>query len=151
MKHLLAVFCLFVSFMGMAAPAPKPPSFPASILEAQFPVFKGDAKVLADLRRHRQQLEYFREQSLEGYNRALKKHLVELKRFDKDIETSRAAGRVTADEYDTLHQHVVSELEKSAPSGDYIEIYVSYLEKYKKERDWVLPEISTLEKERVKF
>lgn len=151
MKTLLVALWLLTCITASAAPNLKLPSFPASILEAQFPVFKGDSKSLADLRHYRQQLEFFREQSLEGYNRALKKHLLELKRFDSELEKARAAGRITSEEYDALHQSVVSELEKSAPSGDYMELYGTYLAKYKKERDWVVPEISALERERVKF
>jgi hypothetical protein len=151
MKFLLIILCLFVYIEAMAATSLKPPSFPASILEEQFPVFKSDSKSLADLRHHRQQLEFFREQSLEGYNRALKTHLNELKRFDINLEKTHIARRISTKEYESLHQSLVSELEKSAPTGEYMQLYNSYLVKYKKERDWVLPEIDTLEKERVKF
>lgn len=151
MKALLVALWLLATSPTSPTPNLEPPSFPASILEAQFPEFKGDTKSLADLRRYRQQLEFFREQSLEGYNRALKKHLVNLKRFDGELERAHALGRVTTDEYDSLHQRIVTELEKSAQSGDYMEIYRTYLAKYKSERNWLLPEISAIERERVKF
>lgn len=151
MRTFIAALTLTASFSASGQIKLQPPSFPASILEAQFPAFKGDSKPLSDLRRHRQQLEFFREQSLEGYNRALKKHLAEVRRFDGEVEKARASGRMTAEEYETLHRAIEIEFEKSGPSGDYLDIYSTYLEKYKNERDWVLPEISALERERVKF
>ena len=151
MKALFVVLWLLTASPILASSNLEPPSFPASILATQFPEFKGDMKSLGDLRRYRQQLEFFREQLLEGYNRALKKHLVNLKRFDSELERAHASGHVTTDEYDSLHQRIVSELEKSARSGDYMEFYRTYLAKYKSERDWLLPVISAIERERIKF
>lgn len=151
MKRILLSLCFATSLAVASEGTLKLPSFSSSIIEAQFPVFKGDNKSLADLRRHRQQLEYFREQSLEGYNRALRKHVSDLSRFDKKLEIDRAAGRITSEQYEALHQAILSEIEKSGPSGEYIEVYLAHLAKYKKERDWLLPEIAALERERVKF
>src|SRR5690554_5879603 len=106
MKALLVALWLLATSPAATAASLEPPSFAASILEAQFPEFSGDTESITDLRRYRQQLEFFRAQSLEGYNRALKKHLLNLKRFDDDLEKAHASGRVTTDEYDVLHQRI---------------------------------------------
>lgn len=151
MKSFIVAIWLLTATTPALAQNLKPPSFPASILEAQFPIFKGNADSLADLRRYRQELEFFRAQSLEGYNRALQKHLFQVKRFDAELEKSHATGQITTEEYNSLHQAIADELEKSAPSGEYMDLYRNYLAKYKSQRDWVLPEITTVEKSRLKF
>lgn len=151
MKTIAAAILLFCELHTALGQTFLVPSFPAKILEAQFPLFKGDSSSVPDLRHYRQQLEYFRDQSLEGYNRALKKYLLTLKTFDKELEKQRQLGSLKPEEYAKRHQFVLDELEKSGPTGEYMEIYTDFLAKYKKERDWVIPEITSLDRAKVKF
>ncbi|MBI1761836.1 MAG: hypothetical protein HYR56_10410 [Acidobacteria bacterium] len=125
-------------------------SLSSKILESQYPAVpaaKSDPSYLSDLRRFRQQLEHFREQPLEAkYNHALMRYLLTLRKYDKELEKQRSIGTIKQDEYVESHGFVVDELEKSEQKGEYMDIYNDYLDKYKKECNWVVTEIARQER-----
>ena len=151
MKSIIIASLIFLVASVATAAEDKPPSFPATILDSQFPNFKGDTNSLCDLRRYRQQLEHFRQKSLEGYNRALQKFLLNLKKHDERLELNYANSLIGNEIYEKNHEYIVNEISKASGTGEYMQIYYDYAGKLKTEHDWLMPEITAREKDKIKF
>jgi hypothetical protein len=127
------------------------PSFGERILEAQFPKFDKSQVTLTSLRKYRIELEYFRDQILEGYNRAVKDYVAELGEFDTKLELARKKGEISTSEYERQHARVAEEYKNAGADGDLLKPYFTYLNKYKSEARFVINEIKNKEKELIKF
>ncbi len=125
------------------------PSFAATILESQFPEPKSTD--LSDLRRHRQDLEFFRESVLEGYNRGLKDYALKLDTASKQLEQNRRMGRIAKDAYGKSHVRIQEELTKLRPDGDYLMVYKLFLARYQRRANWVIQEITRKERQQLRF
>ncbi|TAK99020.1 MAG: hypothetical protein EPO07_11210 [Verrucomicrobia bacterium] len=125
------------------------PSFPAIILDNQFPEVKG--KELADVGKYLQTLEYFREFVLENYNKGVIKYVAKLKSADAELEARRRTGRVSNQEYDTYHSRLKEEFENSGLKGDYMQVYERNLARYRSEAKWAQNEKKRLERERLRL
>ncbi len=146
----LLIVLLIISSAGAAVDA-QLPSFGETILKEQFPEYKESEDVERGLRRYLAQLEYFRQEILEGYNRSILDFRQQLVDADSALELDRKKGRVDDSAYTGRHDYIAVELKRSQGSGDYMAAYYSYLKKYKVEIKWVNAEIAVEEKKKFKF
>lgn len=153
MKHSMSTVLLLilVATPGFAQGTLEFPSLGAKILEKQFPKFDKTNVTLTSLRRYRTELEYFRDEVLEGYNTAVREYVAELGQFDTQLERARKNGEVSEVDYKRMHQHLVDEYEKAGPKGELLKPYFTYLKKYQSEATFVIHEINNKEKELMKF
>jgi len=153
MKKLIFGLVVFLFSQLVAANAPNGlPSFGEAILKEQFPEYQeSKTNVERGLRRYRVQLETFREEVLEGFNRAVLEYRRKLVESDQKLELDRKKGRITKEQYAVRHQYIKSELGKSKGSGEYMKAYFLYLGKYKAESKWVVQELAVEEKKKFKF
>ena len=83
MRHSIAAFFLVLTASASFAQGGLEfPSLRARILEQQFPKFDKTNVTLTSLRKYRTELEYFRDEVLEGYNKAVKEYVAELGEYD---------------------------------------------------------------------
>ena len=127
------------------------PSFSETIRTEQFPEYKELADVSRGLRRYRSQLESFREEVLEGYNRAVLGYGKRLINIDKKLELDRKKGRITPEIYKERHTYLRQEFFQSRGSGAYLKPYFSYLKKYKAEMRWSKRELAVEKKNKFRF
>jgi hypothetical protein len=147
-KQLIVL--LAISSAGTAIDA-QLPSFGETILKEQFPEYKESADVERGLRRYLAQLEYFRQEILEGYNRSILDFRKQLIDADSRLEIDRKKGRVDDSAYTGRHDYIAGELKRSQRNGDHMAAYYSYVQKYKAEIKWVNAEIAVEEKKKFKF
>jgi hypothetical protein len=70
--------------------------------------------------------------SLEDYNGSLGDYIADLKRSDAKLESLRVKGRVSAADYDDLHDQIATELRfSSLTDGKYLKVYKTYMARYK--------------------
>jgi len=148
---LFGLIVLLVNFGTFAAETTSMPSFGASILKEQFPVYRQQPNVVSGLRTYRAELEYFRQNSLEGYNRAIQQYREQLIEADKNLEIARGTGKIATEEYTKDHGYLVSEFEKSSEKGEYLAAYYQYFKRYAEESKWVEAEIVREERGKFKF
>ncbi|GEM_PF-2935454 len=150
--RLLIILTIAIFSVNAFAQTPHDlPSFGESISKEQFPEYRESENVERGLRRYRVQLEYFREEVLEGYNRAVLEYRKKLVEYDKKFEIDRKKGKIKEEEYNTKHLYLTNELRKSRGSGEYMNAYFTYLKKYKAEAKWIKSEIEREEKKRFVF
>jgi len=135
----------------MAQDELKFPSLGERILETQFPKFDKNNVTLTSLRKYREELEYFRDEILEGYNRAIKEYVAALGEFDRKLELARRTGKISKEQYERMHARVADEYKNASGDGDLLRSYFTYLSKYKSEARFVINEIKNREKELIKF
>lgn len=152
MRQVAAALTLLLLIFSVNAYAETPlPSFGSAILNEQFPEYKELSDVERGLRKYRTQLEYFRQEILEGYNRAVLLHRQELVNADSQLELDHKRGRITSIAYAERHDYLLKEFAKSQGNGEYMTAYFTYLEKYKTEVKWVNAEIAVEEKKKFRF
>lgn len=153
MKLLTAVLMvlLFVCNFSSANTETTLPSFGETILKEQFPEYKESADVERGLRRYRVQLESFRDEVLEGYNRSVSEYRQQLIDSDGKLELDQKRGRITSEIYTERHDYLRKELTKSQGNGEHMVAYFNYLEKYQAEVKWVNAEIEVEVKKKLKF
>lgn len=148
----ITLLALLLPWLAQAQQVASLPSFQQTDLAAEFPEYKeSGSNEERGLRRYRSQLEYFREEALEGYNKdiiAFRKQLVET---DRQLELDRKKGRVSEEEYKEQHKAIAQELGNSNGSGQYMRAYYTFMKKYKSESRWVIDELSRLEKRKFRF
>lgn len=127
------------------------PSFGDSDLKEQFPEYQEAKNVERGLRRYLVHLESFRQDSLEGYNRAIIVHRENLVNADRKLEIDHKKGRINKEEYIDKHDYIKRELRKSRGKGSYFKAYFAYLKRYKSEAKWASDEILREEKKKFKF
>lgn len=119
------------------------PSLPIITLDQQFP---RDPQIsIPKLQLYKQDLEFFRRQTLEGFNRALIIDAAEVDEASKRLETDNANGKVSQQDYQRIHGYLVVELMKLRRSGDYMATYYDYLNKYKSRMNWADDQIKAIE------
>jgi hypothetical protein len=142
---------LLLTFSANANDEKALPSFGETILKEQFPEYKESSDVERGLRRYKVQLESFREEILEGYNRSVINYRQQLVDADSGLELDYKKGRINSEIYNGRHDYIKKELIKSSGSGEYLAAYFMYLNKYKTEIKWVNEEIAVEEKKKFKF
>jgi len=148
----LALTIAIFSLNAFAQPSSDLPSpFGKSISQEQFPEYKELRNVERGLRRYRTELEYFRAEILERYNRAVLDYREKLVDSDKQVEIDRKKGMIADEEYKVRHFYIKDELRKSRGSGEYMKVYFTYLKKYRSEARWVRSEIEVEKKARFRF
>jgi hypothetical protein len=152
MKYLMtALVLLLVATPGFAQGKLEFPSLGAKILEKQFPQFDKTNVTLTSLRKYRTELEYFRDEVLEGYNKAVSEYVAELGEFDKRLELARKNGAISESDYQRMHERVADEYNNAGANGDLLKPYFTYLKKYQSEATFVINEINNKEKELIRF
>ena len=127
------------------------PSFGESVLAEQFPEYQESSDVERGLRRYRSQLEHFREEVLEGFNRGVMEYRQKLVETDAKLELDRKKGRISKEDYLEQHDYIAQELKKSNRSGEHMKAYFTFLGKYKSESRWVIEELAREEKKKFRF
>ena len=95
-KLITSLIVVFFSQMASASVANGLPSFGEAILKEQFPEYQeSQTNVERGLRHYRVQLENFREEVLEGFNRAVIDFRSKLVESDEQLELDRNKGRIT--------------------------------------------------------
>ncbi|EGQ9250183.1 hypothetical protein [Vibrio parahaemolyticus] len=143
---------LILSCISFSSYPSELPSFGETILGEQFPEYvESSSNIERGLRRYRVQLEVFREDVLEGYNRGVQEYREKLVAADTKLELDRKKGRIPKDDYQKQHNYIKEELDRSKGSGQYMKAYFTYLRKYKSESKWVVKELGMEEKRKFKF
>ncbi|MCI5145609.1 MAG: hypothetical protein D3923_08770 [Candidatus Electrothrix sp. AR3] len=147
----LILFLLVLRYNAVADNEAILPSFTETILAEQFPEYKELADVSRGLRRYRSQLESFREEVLEGYNRAVLNYGKRLIDIDRKLELDRKKDRISNGIYKKHHEYLRQEFFQSRGSGEYLKPYFFYLKKYKAEMRWSKRELAVETKNKFKF
>jgi hypothetical protein len=106
----------------------------ASALGSAFPKCETMNSV-SGIQRCRQDLELYRETTLEDYNSDLQQYIAELKQLDGRLELARAQGKISSGRYSELHEKIKTELSKSSEhDGRYVRTYLAYAHKYRDEQ-----------------
>ena len=110
-KLITSLIVVFFSQMASASVANGLPSFGEAILKEQFPEYQeSQTNVERGLRHYRVQLENFREEVLEGFNRAVIDFRSKLVESDEQLELDRNKGRITTEQYVERHEYIKSEM-----------------------------------------
>ena len=125
------------------------PRFEKQLLGNLFPTI--DDYSLPSLRKYRQELEIFREGVLEAYNKTLLTHDEKIRKLDRRIEKLRALGKLSIEEYLKYRNYVIDETKRMQPGGDLRITYKNNFVRYKRNADWVINEIKSKERERIRF
>ncbi len=104
------------------------PSLPAATLDEQFP--RDSSHDIESLKKYKQDLEYFREKTLEGYNRSLIAYANTINESSKKLEELRRVQQVGDSDYEYFHRLLKDELQKLSRSGEYMALYFAALHKY---------------------
>lgn len=141
----LAALGILALAPGIRAGAPIVPDEPdAAHLLGVFPEFKGRSTELADLRHYRQQLEGYREGTLEIFNQAIEAYSNALKEFSSKLEARLARGEIPQGEYDRLIDVHDQGLRRCMATGRFMQAYHTALGKYRAEVRWVVDEMLRL-------
>jgi hypothetical protein len=128
------------------------PSFLEKPPMEQFPEYReSTSDILHGLMRYRSELENFREEILEGYNRSVVAFIDQLTDAANQLEMEYMRGTITRAVYDQRHAYLVAELGKTREKGKYMAGYYGCLKKYKSEIKLVAVQIAKKKKEGFRF
>lgn len=146
-RALMGAFLIIRSASALAADNLTMPTQPRPLdSKALFPECKiPDVNPLPSLRRCRSDLEVFRESTLEGYNKKIKRYIENLKSQDSMLQLRLAAKSISLAEYQKLHEKIASGLAVAGPDGELMESYFDGVIHYQKLANWVISEIENIE------
>lgn len=131
-KLIAASFCLLGLFpypmVADTQTAFQMPSLQSVTLREQFPKYRHIT--IESMIKYKQDLEDFRGFVLEGYNRALKQHAINVDESSKRLERLRASGKLSGEEYEGNHFLLKEELRKLGATGEYLRVYHDFLIRY---------------------
>ena len=128
------------------------PSFVEKPPMEQFPEYmESTSDILHGLMRYKAQLELFREEILEGYNRSVVAYIDQLTDSANQLELEYMRGTITRAIYDQRHAYLVAELGKTREKGKYMAVYYGCLGKYKSEIKLVVQQIAKKKKDGIRF
>lgn len=122
---------IFAVSVGYSQQDLERPFFDYESLEEQFPRFDTKNANIMSLTSYREELEIFRENDLEGFNRELIDYIAQLKVYDKRLLSARRKRQISSNKYKKEHDWLVREFPKTRESGSYMREYRKYLRKYR--------------------
>ena len=118
----------------------------------QFPEYReATGDVISHLKRYMSQLEWFRVDVLEGYNRSVIAFIDQLTAAANQLELEYIRGVVARSDYDQRHAYIVAELGKTREKGKYMAAYFTCLGKYRFEARLVAEQIARRQKDALRF